>query len=246
MLIREIEKEGFIKFEGKNKNKEISKEEYDMIIHETYINNLRYGNGKVNSILKERFEQLKYRTKLVHNIKTIALVESAKLMRRYIFGSNDNFLIIEDERGLCLLYNLTDGEDNSFDFNKKLVFDENKTKIMYLYNENKDDYQEKIDIGYMDNIILYKSVKLVNIISNSQIILSDILVLSDRIGNKIYVDIINNHIYIRQKNYEIKKEAYTKEITIYTFNKKSDIKITGKIFTKLNIINILNNFIKYD
>lgn len=74
MLIREIEKEGFIKFEGKNKNKEISKEEYDMIIHETYINNLRYGNGKVNSILKERFEQLKYRTKLVHNIKTIALV----------------------------------------------------------------------------------------------------------------------------------------------------------------------------
>ena len=117
---------------------------------------------------------------------------------------------------------------------------------MYLYNENKDDYQEKIDIGYMDNIILYKSVKLVNIISNSQIILSDILVLSDRIGNKIYVDIINNHIYIRQKNYEIKKEAYTKEITIYTFNKKSDIKITGKIFTKLNILNILNNFIKYD
>lgn len=167
-------------------------------------------------------------------------------MRRYIFGSNDNFLIIEDERGLCLLYNLIDGEDNSFDFNKKLVFDENKTKIMYLYNENKDDYQEKIDIGYMDNIILYKSVKLVNIISNSQIILSDILVLSDRIGNKIYVDIINNHIYIRQNNYDIKKEAYTKEITIYTFNKKSDIKITGKIFTKLNIINILNNFIKYD
>lgn len=55
MLIREIEKEGFIKFEDKNKNKEISKEEYDMIIHETYINNLRYGNGKVNSILKERF-----------------------------------------------------------------------------------------------------------------------------------------------------------------------------------------------
>lgn len=47
----------------------------------------------------------------------------------------------------------------------------------------------------MGNIILYKSVKLVNIISNSQIILSDILVLSDRIGNKIYVDIINN-IYI--------------------------------------------------
>ena len=51
VLIREIEKEGFIKFEDKNKNKEISKEEYDMIIHETYINNLRYGNGKVNSIL---------------------------------------------------------------------------------------------------------------------------------------------------------------------------------------------------
>ena len=46
MLIREIEKEGFIKFEEKNKNKEISKEEYDMITHKAYINNLRYGNGK--------------------------------------------------------------------------------------------------------------------------------------------------------------------------------------------------------
>ena len=90
VLVKDIIKEGFIKFEDKSL-KEISQEEYDQLIEGAYISQLKYRNGNVDPKLKEKYEQLEKRTKRLDKITNISIVENAILERRsfskeYIFN----------------------------------------------------------------------------------------------------------------------------------------------------------------
>ena len=61
MKIKDIEKEGFIKFEEKDKNKEIDQEEYNQLIETVYYNCLKFGKiKKIPKLLEEKFSNLKY------------------------------------------------------------------------------------------------------------------------------------------------------------------------------------------
>ena len=76
VLVKDIIKEGFIKFEDESL-KDISQEEYDQLIKSAYINQLKYCNGNVDPKVKEKYEQLEKRTKRLDKITNIYIVENA-------------------------------------------------------------------------------------------------------------------------------------------------------------------------
>ena len=56
VLVKDIIKEGFIKFEDESL-KDISQEEYDQLIKSAYINQLKYCNGNVDPKVKEKYDK---------------------------------------------------------------------------------------------------------------------------------------------------------------------------------------------
>ena len=174
VLVKDIIKEGFIKFEDESL-KDISQEEYDQLIKSAYINQLKYCNGNVDPKLKEKYEQLEKRTKRLDKITNISIVENAILERRSFSKEYNTFLIVEDKKGVCLMYNLTSGEDHSFDRDKSLMIVDGRTKFHQLYSYNKKDIVDNLDIGYMDEIKLYKNSVLTNIVSNVPLNNSDFI-----------------------------------------------------------------------
>lgn len=76
MLISDIEKEGFIKFEEEDKSKEISKDDYYKAIKNAYISQLKYRNGKVDPQLKAKYKEIKNRMKKVNNMINIDFIIS--------------------------------------------------------------------------------------------------------------------------------------------------------------------------
>ena len=91
VLVKDIIKEGFIKFEDESL-KDISQEEYDQLIKSAYINQLKYCNGNVDPKVKEKYEQLEKRTKRLDKITNISIVENAILERRSFSFSFDERL----------------------------------------------------------------------------------------------------------------------------------------------------------
>ncbi len=62
---------------------------------------------------------------------------------------------------------MTDGIDDSFKFDKSLAITEDLTKIKILYNGNEsNDFQEHIDISYIQNVNVYINIELVNSTNN--------------------------------------------------------------------------------
>ena len=223
VLVKDIIKEGFIKFEDKSL-KEISQEEYDQLIEGAYISQLKYCNGNVDPKLKEKYEQLEKRTKRLDKITNISIVENAILERRSFSKEYNTFLIVEDKKGVCLMYNLTSGEDHSFDHDKSLMMVDGRTKFHQLYSYNKKDIVDALDIGYMDEIKLYKNSVLTNIVSNVPLNNSDFIEFNDKLGNKIYLDLLFNNIYCRQNCYSLIKNNNTKIINIFKFHNETNFK----------------------
>ena len=223
VLVKDIIKEGFIKFEDESL-KDISQEEYDQLIKSAYINQLKYCNGNVDSKLIKKYEQLEKRTKRLDKITNIYIVENAILERRSFSKEYNTFLIVEDKKGVCLMYNLTSGEDHSFDRDKSLMIVDGRTKFHQLYSYNKKDIVDTLDIGYMDEIKLYKNSVLTNIVSNVPLNNSDFIEFNDKLGNKIYLDLLFNNIYCRQNCYSLIKNNNTKIINIFKFHNKTNFK----------------------
>lgn len=219
MLVKDIEKEGFIHFYERSKNEEVSQEEYDELIRQAYISQLKYkGLAGINPILKEKFEKLEFRTKRIKNIRKIYLVMNARFYRRRK-SAIDSFIVVENEKNIIMLYDLTTGEDFSFEFVKKIEMNDN-TKIVQLY-DYKNDYQVNLDISYMDNISFYKEAILINSFNDFEVSKSDFLVFNDRCKNKIILDLKNNKIYMRQNNYKLVSINKTKKV--YEFHKSKRI-----------------------
>ena len=212
MKIKDIEKEGFIKFEEKDKNKEIDQEEYNQLIETVYYNCLKFGKiKKIPKLLEEKFSDLKYRTMKIHIISKILIITNSFLNRRCANPKCDTFLVFEEENdcsncfGQRLVYNITSTEDNSFDFNKSLGTIKNKSKVIIIYQNKNKDFQEDIDFGYIKKIIYCKKSILINILTNETIAKSDFLEFSDVLGKYFYLDCINNKLYKRYNCYKLEK-----------------------------------------
>ena len=98
MTIRDIEAEGFARFEEEDKDREVSQEEYNIIVETSYRNILKYGRKKyVPKILQEKYDNLKYRTMKIHKIRRILFITNAFLNRRSFMPTFDTFLVFEEE-----------------------------------------------------------------------------------------------------------------------------------------------------
>lgn len=219
MKIKDIEKEDFMKFEEEDKDMEISQEEYNQIIENTYHSFLKQkGKENIPKILQEKYNKLKYRTMKIHKISKIFFITNAFLNRRSFMPTYDIFLVFEEENdnsksfGSRLVYNITTTEDNSFDFDKSLGIVNDKSQFITIYQNENDDFQEDIDFGYMKKIIYCKKSILINILTNETIAKSDFLEFSDVLDNYFYLDCINNKLYKRYNCFKLEKN---KEKIIY-------------------------------
>ena len=213
MTIRDIEAEGFARFEEEDKDKNVSQEKYNLIVETSY------GRKKdIPKILQERFDNLEYRTMKIHKIRRILFITNAFLNRRSFIPTFDTFLVFEEEKdnskcfGPRLVYNITSTEDNSFDFDKSLGLVQDESNIVTIYQNENKDFQEDIDFGYMKKIVYCKNAKLINIYTNDVIEKSDFLEFSDVLGTCFYLGCINNKLYKRYNCFKLEKN---KEEIIY-------------------------------
>ena len=230
MTIRDVEAEGFVEFEEKDKDKEVSQEEYNLLVETSYRNICKYGRKKdIPKILQERYDNLKYRTMKIHKIRRILFITNAFLNRRSFMPTFDTFLVFEEENdnskcfGPRLVYNITSTEDNSFDFDKSLGLVQDESNIITIYQNENKDFQEDIDFGYMNKIIYCKNAKLINVNTNIIINKSDYLEFSDVLGNYFYLDCINNKLYKRYNCFKLEKN---KEEIIYEKGVKHNFDIS--------------------
>lgn len=137
----------------------------------------------------------------VNNIMNVFLLENAKLDSKKYEEEYNSFLVIEDIGGAKLVYNLTTGEDHSFDDIQIAVFVD-ITKILTFYEYDSQDYNDTFELGKIDNIKIYKSSYLYNKFNNMEVSHADYLVLDFK-EKKIIIDYVNNHLYFDDK-FEIK------------------------------------------
>lgn len=181
----------------------------NQLIEDEYKKRLKFGKDKMPKELVEKYEQLNNRTKLVRDIKKIIFIKDAYLGRRYFSKQFNSFVVVEDKAGICLMYNVTTGEDHSFDFNREIHIIEDVSEIVTLYDYNSNDFQSKMDIGYMNSICLYEDIILKNVYTGISYDKSSYIEFRDKQENVFYVDILLNKLYFRNNCYDlVDKESY--------------------------------------
>lgn len=69
MKYKDLEKEGWIKFEDKTiLEKEVENDKLCKLIYHAYKNNVKYNKGNVNEKLKEWFNNIKYINKKINKV----------------------------------------------------------------------------------------------------------------------------------------------------------------------------------
>ena len=173
----------------------------------------------------------------LNKISSIHYIENAKVDSRRNNSNFNSFIVIEDVNGEKLVYNITTGEDHSFDKSMNLALYIGYTKILTFYENDGQSYNNKIEVGKINNINIYKSSSLKNIYTNEIISNSDYLVFNYN-DKKIIVDYINNKLYINNNTEIISKDK--NNINIFKINKegKSIYKYLMKRIRFLKFINI--------
>jgi len=85
MTFKDLENEGWIKFEGcDDLNEEIPKKELCKILLKSYHDHLKYNHGKVDEKLKERYDKLDDILRPLNEITVILYLKNAKLRSKVI------------------------------------------------------------------------------------------------------------------------------------------------------------------
>lgn len=240
MTFKDLENEGWIRFEDRDDlNKEISKKELCKIILSSYRNNLKYNKGNINKKLEERYKKLDNILRPLKIITHVLYFKNAKLESRSNSNEYNDFLIVKVKDEIELLLNVTTGEDLSINYqdNNLKVIDK-VTKVKELYTFNPDNYQDDLEIGKIESVILYKNVDIQNSINNTTISLTDIIEIKDIKGTVFYIDILFNNIYKRNNIFNIKKYRNSKIYIMFKnrINNDFNIKLFNNI--KLKMINM--------
>lgn len=217
-------------------------EKENQLVEEEYKMNMKSGKYKMNSRLKKEYEALKSRTKKVGNVRNVVFIKDAYLGRRLMSKELYSFIVVETDKGISLMYNVTTGEDHSFDFNREIHIIKDKTKIIKLYDCNCKDYQDVLDVGYMESITLYKNASLINNYTNKLINKFYYIEFKDRLGHVFYIDFLFNHLYFRKNSYELLEGSKTKKEKLFDYGKHNEVSI--KLFknTLFDIIKLLFEF----
>lgn len=243
MTFKDLENEGWIKFEGcEDINAEIPKKELGKILLKSYHDHLKYNNGKVDSKLKEKYDKLDDILRPLKNITSVLYIKNAKLESRRNSNAYNDFIIVKVKKETEILLDITTGEDLSINYRNNIEFIKNKTVVKNLYTLNKNNYQDDLDIGKIESAILYKNVDIYNSVSNSYVNDSDIIEIKDIKGNTFYIDILFNNIYKRKDIYYLEKNPKTKEIIIFKIKEKNSFNIKKFNNIKFNILSTFYDF----
>lgn len=235
MKYKDLEKEGWIKFEDKTiLEKEVENDKLCKLIYHAYKNNVKYNKGNVNEKLKEWFNNIKYINKKINKVTKLSFIEDIMS-----YGNTIDVLILDVNQVPYIILDITNGIDMSNNDNLQITKTNNtKEKVLYTCN---DSDEENIDICNIKSVTLHKNVDIYNKLTDEEIDSSDYIEFKDLNNNTFYIDILFNIIYKRNNVY-IKNNNKSKELLLFKENIK--LNYTNKIFTnkKFNIMKLFFNF----
>lgn len=235
MKYKDLEKEGWIKFEDKTiLEKEVENDKLCKLIYHAYKNNVKYNKGNVNEKLKEWFNNIKYINKKINKVTKLSFIKNITS-----YGNTIDVLILDVNQMPYIILDITNGLDMSNNDNLQITKTNNtKEKVLYTCN---DSDEENIDICNIKSVTLHKNVDIYNKLTNEEIDSSDYIEFKDLNNNTFYIDILFNIIYKRNNIY-IKNNNKSKELLLFKENIK--LNYTNKIFTnkKFNIMKLFFNF----
>lgn len=235
MKYKDLEKEGWIKFEDKTiLEKEVENDKLCKLIYHAYKNNVKYNKGNVNEKLKEWFNNIKYINKKINKVTKLSFIKNIMS-----YGNTIDVLILDVNQMPYIILDITNGIDMSNNDNLQITKTNNtKEKVLYTCN---DSDEENIDICNIKSVTLYKNVDIYNKLTDEEIDSSDYIEFKDLNNNTFYIDILFNIIYKRNNIY-IKNNNKSKELLLFKENIK--LNYTNKIFTnkKFNIMKLFFNF----
>lgn len=235
MKYKDLEKEGWIKFEDKTiLEKEVENDKLCKLIYHAYKNNVKYNQDNVNEKLKEWFNNIKYINKKINKVTKLSFIKNIMS-----YGNTIDVLILDVNQVPYIILDITNGIDMSNNDNLQITKTNNtKEKVLYTCN---DSDEENIDICNIKSVTLYKNVDIYNKLTNEEIDSSDYIEFKDLNNNTFYIDILFNIIYKRNNIY-IKNNNKSKELLLFKENIK--LNYTNKIFTnkKFNIMKLFFYF----
>lgn len=235
MKYKDLEKEGWIKFEDKTiLEKEVENDKLFKLIYHAYKNNVKYNKGNVNEKLKEWFNNIEYINKKINKVTKLSFIKNIMS-----YGNTIDVLILDVNQMPYIILDITNGIDMSNNDNLQITKTNNtKEKVLYTCNNNDE---ETIDICNIKSVTLHKNVDIYNKLTNEEIDSSDYIEFKDLNNNTFYIDILFNIIYKRNNIY-IKNNNKSKELLLFKENIK--LNYTNKIFTnkKFNIMKLFFNF----
>jgi len=235
MKYKDLEKEGWIKFEDKTiLEKEVENDKLCKLIYHAYKNNVKFNKGNVNEKLKEWFNNIKYINKKINKVTKLSFIKNIMS-----YGNTIDVLILDVNQMPYIILDITNGIDMSNNDNLQIT-KTNNTKEKVLYTCNYSD-EENIDICNIKSVTLHKNVDIYNKLTDEEIDSSDYIEFKDLNNNTFYIDILFNIIYKRNNIY-IKNNNKSKELLLFKENIK--LNYTNKIFTnkKFNIMKLFFNF----
>ncbi len=235
MKYKDLEKEGWIKFEDKTiLEKEVENDKLCKLIYHAYKNNVKFNKDNVNEKLKEWFNNIKYINKKINKVTKLSFIKNIMS-----YGNTIDVLILDVNQVPHIILDITNGIDMSNNDNLQITKTNNtKEKVLYTCN---DSDEENIDICNIKSVTLHKNVDIYNKLTNEEIDSSDYIEFKDLNNNTFYIDILFNIIYKRNNIY-IKNNNKSKELLLFKENIK--LNYTNKIFTnkKFNIMKLFFNF----
>lgn len=235
MKYKDLEKEGWIKFEDKTiLEKEVENDKLCKLIYNAYKNNVKFNKDNVNEKLKEWFNNIKYINKKINKVTKLSFIKNIMS-----YGNTIDVLILDVNQMPYIILDITNGIDMSNNDNLQITKTNNtKEKVLYTCN---DSDEENIDICNIKSVTLHKNVDIYNKLTNEEIDSSDYIEFKDLNNNTFYIDILFNIIYKRNNIY-IKNNNKSKELLLFKENIK--LNYTNKIFInkKFNTMKLFFNF----
>lgn len=245
MTFKDLENEGWIKFEGcDDLNAEIPKKELCKILLRSYHDHLKYNHGKVDEKLKERYDKLDDILRPLNEITVILYLKNAKLKSKSNIDEYNDFLMVKVKEETEILLNITTGEDLSINYNNVVEVIDNVTEVRRLYTFNPKNYQDDLEIGKIESVILYKNVDIQNSVNYNTVRReTDIIEIKDIKGNVFYLDTLLNDIYKRKNVYCLRKSDDTKMHILFKngLENKFDLKLFNNL--KFKIMSMFFDFI---
>lgn len=147
-------------------------------------------------------------------------------------GIISNYIAVEDNDGICLLYDTLHGKDLSYEDNLYLVPDKRSKRIV-LYHLNKSDYQFEFEVDEIDNISVHKKCGLYDRCTDEELTISDILEFEFKDCRSMYLDFLHNNIFIASDCiYMCYDDKVYKCIEI--FRKNKSYKVNPRMFKDLS------------